>query len=152
MSYRKIGGANVQLTDVMRRLEAAHTIWITTAGPRGPHAAPVWFVWAANRIVFATGRDTHKARDIAFDSRVRLHLDSGDDVVLLSGVAERIPDNDLPPLDRAYGDKYVEPVLGLRAPLLSEDNNLAYAVRPRAINAWLYGNIASRTDWALEDL
>jgi hypothetical protein len=37
MSYRKTGGAHVQLSDVMRRLEAARTIWIATGGPNGPH-------------------------------------------------------------------------------------------------------------------
>jgi hypothetical protein len=36
MSYRKTGGAYVQLSDVMRRLEAARTIWIATGGPNGP--------------------------------------------------------------------------------------------------------------------
>jgi PPOX class probable F420-dependent enzyme len=90
-------------------LERARNYWIVTARPDGrPHAMPVWGVWLDETLWFSTGEASVKARNLAADPRLVVHLESGDDAVILEGVAER------PALDSdrhgrivaAYASKY----------------------------------------------
>lgn len=73
----------------VERLAVAHNYWVATAsGERGPHAMPVWGLWREEAFVFSTGTTSRKARNLAADPRIVVHLESGDEVVLLEGVAE----------------------------------------------------------------
>ncbi|WP_306327175.1 PPOX class F420-dependent oxidoreductase [Streptomyces venezuelae] len=60
-----------------------------------PHVAPIWFLLDGDELVFNTGKDTVKGRNLARDGRVSLCVD--DDTppfafVVLSGRAELIDD------------------------------------------------------------
>lgn len=71
-------------------LERARNYWVVTARPDGrPHSMPVWGVWLDETVWFSTGEDSVKARNLAADPRLVVHLESGDDAVILEGVAER---------------------------------------------------------------
>jgi PPOX class probable F420-dependent enzyme len=90
---------------VEQELEAARNYWIATVSPDGrPHAAPVWGIWIDGAVVFSTSPESRKGRNLARDPRVVIHLESGDDVVILEGeievisLAERMAD--------AYEAKY----------------------------------------------
>ena len=73
----------------VERLAVAHNYWIATASEeRGPHAMPVWGLWRDDAFVFSTGTESRKARNLAADPRIVVHLESGDEVVLLEGAAE----------------------------------------------------------------
>lgn len=79
----------------VERLEASRNYWIGTTRPDGaPHAAPVWGVWSDGRLVFGTNPSSRKGRNLAHDPRISVHLESGDDVVILEGVAEQLGDDD----------------------------------------------------------
>ena len=66
--------------------------WVATVRPDGRlHAVPVWGVWLNGTFHFGGGRRTRKARNLAVNPR----LESGDDVVILDGVAEEITDPSL---------------------------------------------------------
>jgi len=66
--------------DVCRQLEASRNYWICTTRADGrPHAMPVWGFWFDDAVVFGTGRETMKARNIARSPSVVVHLESGDD-------------------------------------------------------------------------
>src|SRR5260370_17719835 len=75
--------------EIARRLAPARNYWLGTTLPSGaPHAAPVWGVVAGQTLYLYSERSTVKARNIAADPRVVVHLESGDDVVIVRGTAE----------------------------------------------------------------
>ncbi|MEU6388287.1 PPOX class F420-dependent oxidoreductase [Streptomyces sp. NPDC046939] len=56
--------------------EGTRTAKLSTVRADGsPHIAPVWFVLDGDDIVFNTGRDTVKGRNLARDGRVALCVD-----------------------------------------------------------------------------
>jgi len=67
------------------RLDGAHNYWVATAGP---HASPVWGLWHDGGFLFSCGSRSRKARALAADPRIVVHLESGDEVVVVEGVAE----------------------------------------------------------------
>ena len=70
------------------RLERARNYWVCTVRPDGrPHAAPVWGVWAKNALYFETARTSQKARNLAANPAIVVHLESGDEVVIIEGTA-----------------------------------------------------------------
>jgi len=66
------------------QLTQSRNYWVCTARTDGrPHAMPVWGVWLGERLIFSTHRDSQKGRNLARDPRVAVHLESGDEVVIL---------------------------------------------------------------------
>lgn len=58
--------------------EGTHTAKLSTVRADGsPHIAPVWFLLDGDDIVFNTGEDTVKGRNMARDGRVSLCVDDG---------------------------------------------------------------------------
>jgi pyridoxine/pyridoxamine 5'-phosphate oxidase len=111
------------------RPEAAHNYWLCTSSAAAvPHARPVWAVWIADRLCFSTDPASPKGRNLARDPRVTLHLESGDEVVILEGVAERLPDELAAPVQEAYVSKYAWEV--------TVDPSSWYAFRPQRAYAW----------------
>jgi PPOX class probable F420-dependent enzyme len=73
------------------QLRDAHNYWICTTRPDGrPHAMPVWGAWTGEVVLFGTGPTSVKSRNLAGSPHVTVHLESGDEVVILEGVAERL--------------------------------------------------------------
>jgi hypothetical protein len=73
------------------RLLAGRNFWVATTRPDGrPHAMPVWGVWLDGAAYFGASPESRKARNLARDPRVIVHLESGDEVVVLEGEAERV--------------------------------------------------------------
>ncbi|MDE2766378.1 MAG: pyridoxamine 5'-phosphate oxidase family protein, partial [Chloroflexota bacterium] len=74
---------------VEQQLQAARNYWLTVTRPGGtPHVAPVWGVWLEGALLFFTDPSSLKARSFAQDARAAVHLESGDDVVILEGRVE----------------------------------------------------------------
>jgi nitroimidazol reductase NimA-like FMN-containing flavoprotein (pyridoxamine 5'-phosphate oxidase superfamily) len=121
------------------RLASSRNYWIVTAGADGePAAAPVWGVWADGAVYFGTNPSSRKGRNIARDPRIVVHLESGDEVVILHGEAEIVEVDDSV-LD-AYETKY-----GYRPP-----GPRLFRLRPRRALAWLepdYPKTATRFDF-----
>ena len=87
------------------RLVANRNFWVGTTRPDGsPHAAPVWAVWLDDGLWFGTSPQSRKGRNLARDPRVVVHVESGDEVVVLEGSVEvtALPDR----AADAYGAKY----------------------------------------------
>ena len=83
--------------------------WIATARPDGrPHAAPVWGLWLDGLFYFSTGKESRKARNLASNPGVAVHIEgAGGEVVILEGVAQEISDAaELRPVWDAYKAKY----------------------------------------------
>ncbi|HYM15835.1 MAG TPA: pyridoxamine 5'-phosphate oxidase family protein [Dehalococcoidia bacterium] len=125
------------------QLTASRNYWITSTRPDGrPHAMPVWGVWIDGALIFSTDRTSRKARNIAARPAIVVHLESGDDMVVLEGVAEVLTDAAL--LARyveAYGAKYHV------RPDPADAGNVTLALRPSVAFAWLerdFPNTATR--------
>lgn len=118
------------VTDQMAR---ARNYWIGSADRHGrPHAAPVWGVWLDEVFYFSTDPRSRKGRDLAANPEIVVHLESGDDVVILEGTAERVADEStLSRLVEAYEAKY-----GFR-PDPSNPGSAVYRLLPRVAYAWL---------------
>jgi general stress protein 26 len=121
------------------RLEASRNYWIVTASADGePSAVPVWGVWAAGAVYFGTSPSSRKGRNLARDPRVVVHLESGDEVVILHGEAEVVEVDDS--ILDAYEAKY-----GYRPP-----STQLYRLQPARALAWLeadYPRTATRFDF-----
>ncbi|HYT24961.1 MAG TPA: pyridoxamine 5'-phosphate oxidase family protein [Actinomycetota bacterium] len=127
----------------VERIRAARNYWVSTTRPDGrPHAVPVWGVWVDETFFHGGGPDTRKARNLAVNPAVSVHLESGDEVVIVEGTVDRItadhPDQDLlRRIDDAYEAKY-----GMR------HGTPVWALRPRVAFAWrLEGFPTTMTRW-----
>jgi Pyridoxamine 5'-phosphate oxidase len=87
------------------RLGASRNYWIVTADEDGrPRAVPVWGLWFDDSVVFSSHPQSRKGRNLARDPRVVIHLESGDDVVILEGEVE--PAESTEEIAAAYESKY----------------------------------------------
>jgi PPOX class probable F420-dependent enzyme len=119
---------------VDRQLREARNYWLTTTRADGrPHAMPIWGVWLAGALWFGTGLESVKGRNLARDPRCTLHLESGDDVVILDGVAERAEDDDA---YAAYSKKYDMPADAASFAALPQVGAL-FRFTPTTVHAWL---------------
>jgi hypothetical protein len=121
---------------VTGRLEQARNYWICTAGPDGqPHAVPVWGAWLDGALYFGVG--PRSARNLTTNPKVAVHLESGDDVVILEGSVGQMqgPDPALSQrLDDAMADKY-----GWRPSEEGAEEAVGegwYVLHPRTVYAW----------------
>jgi PPOX class probable F420-dependent enzyme len=112
------------------RLAASRNYWVVTADSSGgPHAMPVWGLWIDGAVVFSTSPESRKGRNLARDPRVVIHLESGDEVVVLEGDVERTPLGDR--LADAYEEKYQY------RPEPGSPEGLWYRLAPRVAYAWV---------------
>jgi hypothetical protein len=125
-------GSFLPWSKVEKRMSAARNYWIGTTRPDGrPHLMPVWGVWVNQAFYFSTDRRTRKARNLAANPALVVHLESGDDVVILEGVAREIADSALlKQIDDAYHRKYRMRVLGMPGEIVF------YTLKPRVAFAW----------------
>lgn len=76
---------------VTKRLEKARNYWISTVSPDNrAHATPVWGVFVEGALYFDGSPRTRRGRNLAANPSVAIHLESGDDVVILEGEAHQI--------------------------------------------------------------
>ena len=95
-------------------------------------------------------RSTVKARNIAADPRVVVHLESGDDVVIVRGVAEDLgTPAQVPPVVAALAAKYTRPEDQQYLPSADPDFDVVYAIRPQSAMMWrLADYAASQRRWS----
>jgi hypothetical protein len=113
-------------------LRRARNYWVSSTRPDGrPHAMPLWGVWLDGAFYFGTDRRSRKARNLAANPALVVHLESGDDTVILEGRAELVSDATLlSRIDGAYLAKY-------RLRLLGHPGELGvYRLRPQLAFAW----------------
>jgi PPOX class probable F420-dependent enzyme len=116
----------------VEQLTTARNYWICTTRADGrPHAMPVWGVWLDDAVWFSTHPASTKGRNIARDPRIVVHLESGDDTVVLEGEVRHPTDRDV--LERfvdAYEQKYGHRIeLGKREPSI-------FVLYPRIAHTW----------------
>ena len=124
---------------VCERMGNSPNYWISTAALNGrPHTTPVWGVWLDDTLYFDGSPETRRGRDIASNPAISVHLESGDDVVILEGEAEQIRGVERPDLvlklAAAYSAKYA--AKGYEPTPDTWDEGGLYVLRPRIAFAW----------------
>jgi hypothetical protein len=104
---------------------------------------PLWGVWDGDRLFFGTDPRTRTARNLARNPAVVVHLESGDDVVIVKGTVEQIGDRaTVRQMSRLGAAKY-----GTPAPPEDDDHatgdegetgaaHVVFALRPHTAYAW----------------
>lgn len=116
---------------VSARMTEARNYWIATTQPDGrPHIVPVWGAWLDDTFYFDAPPGTRRQRNLAANTAITVHLESGDNVVILEGIAVPLADPDPVHFTRiadAYEAKY---------PYRPQDAEGMYALRLRTVFAW----------------
>ncbi len=113
---------------VVKRMSGARNYWVITTRTDGrPHASPVWGVWQDSAFHFFTDPDSLKARNIHRDPRAVIHLESGDEVVIMEGTLESVAAT--PDVVSAYESKY-----GIS---LGDEPEGLYRLKTTKVLAWL---------------
>jgi len=127
-----------------QRLSASRNYWVASTSPDGrPSVSPVWGVWVDGAVYFGTNSQSRKARNLERDPRVVIHLESGDDVVILHGEVEKFVLTDA--IADAYNEKY-----DYRPNPEETTVEGWYRLRPSRALAWLerdYPKTATRFDF-----
>ncbi len=133
---------------VTSKLTSAKNYWVCTASKDcRPHCTPIWGTYLDGTLYLEGSSRTRRGRDIAQNPHVVVHLESGDDVVILEGVAEEIvPDSDLAQkLAEAIGSKYE----GYQPEPEQWSEGGLYKVSPRVVFAWKQFPVDA-TKWTFE--
>ena len=119
-------------SQVRGQLANARNYWVATTRVDGrPHVVPVWGLWYAEAFYFSTDPTSQKGRNLTARRGLAVHLESGDEVVILEGIAEPVTNAAaLAGFADAYDAKY-----GFR-PDPTNPNYAVYRLRPRVAHAW----------------
>lgn len=97
---------------VGEQMAPARNYWICTTTPDGsPHARPVWGVWVDDTFFCGGGPQTRWQRNLMENPKATVHLESGDQVVILEGWMQKHTEENTDPellarIDDAYEAKY----------------------------------------------
>lgn len=136
--------------EVCARLSAARNYWVCTTMPSGaPHTAPVWGVVIGATLYLYSERRTVKARNLAGDPRVVVHLESAEDVVIVRGTAEDLgTPAQAGHVVTALAAKYTRPEDRPFLPDAEPAFDVVYAIRPRSAMMWCLADYeASQRRW-----
>jgi pyridoxamine 5'-phosphate oxidase-like protein len=74
-------------TWAVERLESAIVYWLATSGADGaPHVIPIWGAWVDGRW-YVEGGPTRWQRNLRENPRMAIHIEIGDEVVIVEGTA-----------------------------------------------------------------
>lgn len=134
---------------VDERMSAARNYWIASTRPDSrPHVAPVWGVWEGTTLYFSSARTARKARNLLANPAVSVHLESGDEVVIIEGRVSvfdiQAESENWQRIGTQYAQKY--------APYnpLTEDHSggVFFRIQPQTVLAWLETDYpATATRW-----
>ncbi len=123
---------------VEERMTAARNYWVATVRPDGrPHAVPVWGAWLDNALYIEGSPQTRRSRNLAVNPAVVVHLESGDQVVILEGEGHPIsrPDPELGArLSAIFRAKYAW--ANYQPGPDAWDHGGLHVIRPHTVFAW----------------
>jgi nitroimidazol reductase NimA-like FMN-containing flavoprotein (pyridoxamine 5'-phosphate oxidase superfamily) len=128
----------MEWADVAGRLAPARSYWLATASSSAvPHATPVWGVVVDEDFYFYSERSTVKARDLADNPRVVMHLESAEDVLIVHGTVDDLGlPSDHSAVVEALLRKYADPDDAQYLPSADPSFDVLYVLRPRRALAW----------------
>ena len=121
-----------------QRLKKSHNYWVTTITPttttlgHKPHTMVVWALWQDGRLLFSTGSQSRKARNLAANPNCVVCTERANEAVIVEGVAEIA---DVPARLKflaSYTRKYDWDMSTMKNDILSMKEPV-FAVRPRVV-------------------
>ena len=113
---------------------------VATAGPSGkPHAMPIWYLWRDGKILFHTGDDSKKMRNLRANDRISIVVDTKVapyKVVVVEGKARELPGDRS--LAREIAIHYLGPKQGERYASQSTEPGALVEVTPARFISWDY--------------
>lgn len=115
------------------KLVTEKVYWISTSSVDGrPHAAPVWGIWKNQNLYFETDPHSAKARNLAKNPRIVLHVQDGMDTVIVEGTVEHEKDaGKLGVLKMEFARKY-----DYKPDWSDEKRQIVFRVKPKIAHAW----------------
>jgi hypothetical protein len=138
---------------VADRLETARSYWLGTSDPDGsPHAVPVWGAVVSEDLYLFSERRTAKARHVAANPQVVIHLESAENVVIVNGLLDDVGlPQDHPDVLDALAAKYSAPDDAPYLPTADPDFDVLWRLRPRRAMLWRLDRYdASQARWRAE--
>jgi hypothetical protein len=122
-----------------QRLKKSHNYWITTVKPDGsPHTSPhtmvVWGLWQDGRLLFSTGSQSRKARNLAQNPNCVVCTEQANEAVIVEGVAEIADVRARRKFLAKYKPKYNFDMSSMKDDILSMKEPV-FAVRPKVVFA-----------------
>jgi hypothetical protein len=114
---------------------------------------PAWAVWLDGALYFEGSPMTRRARNLAANPAVVVHLESGDQVVIVEGDAHEVGKPDRPLAERlseAFTAKYSSTKYEYRPPPEQWDRGGLWEMRPRVAFGWT-DFPADTTRWQFDD-
>lgn len=132
---------------VVERLERARYYWLATTRPDGrPHVTPLWGAWIDEALYLDGPPTTQWARNLAANPAVSVHLESGNDVVILEGKVEDLT------TDRELGARIVEAWNTKYGRFLPDPvGSGILRLHPRTARAWSTESLEDGTRWSFGD-
>jgi len=121
-----------------QRLKKSHNYWITTVRQEGtaqasPHTMVVWGLWLGGALLFSTGSQSRKARNLDANPQCVVCNERANEAVIVEGTAERVRDTAV--LRRflsLYERKYEWDMAAFEKGIMSGTEPV-FAVRPRVV-------------------
>ncbi len=134
-----------------QRLKKSHNYWITTVKPDGsPHVMVVWGLWQEGRLLFSTGSNSRKARNLAQNANCVVSTEHAHEAVIVEGTAEIADVAARRKLIPAYEKKYKFDLSTMKDDLLSMKEPV-FSVRPRVVfGLWEKHFQSKSTRWKFE--
>lgn len=121
-------------------LAEPHIAVVATAGANGtPHAMPIWYLWRDGKVLFHTGPESKKMRNLRANARISVVIDSKIapyKVAVIEGHASELPGD--PALAREMAIHYLGERAGARYAESSGGPGTLVAVTPKRIISWDY--------------
>jgi len=74
---------------VEKRLTESINYWMCTVRPNGqPHVVPRWGAYLDGKLYYDGSAETRHAKNLEKNEHVTLHLESGNDVVIMDGISQ----------------------------------------------------------------
>lgn len=151
-SANTISQGNISWAEFETEMSASINYWLSTTRPDGrPHSMPIWGIWLEQHFVFFTEPQTQKVKNLAVEPFAVVHLESGDNVVIVEGSVQQVVENDwLAKVEQAFSDKYKEPSgEGIKISHYLPQP-VIYRVRPVQVRAWRT-NANEQSHWKFDN-
>lgn len=132
-------------SQIEQMLQKARNYWVITVRANGtPHAMPVWGLWFDQAVWFSTSPNAVKAKNLVQQPACVIHLESGDDAVIVEGTCAQVDVADARVTQ--FVDDY-EVKYGFRVDT-SEPDFAIFRMQPQKMLTWQESNFpASNTRW-----
>ena len=140
------------MTDAERDefLTRERTCRVATLGPDGPHATPLWFLWADGVVWLYSITRSQRWADLQRDPRIGIVVDAGHEYLELRGVeiTGRVdvvgevprrgePHDDLPAIESVFARKYFD-----SDDMFHDQRHAWLRVVPAKISSWDFRKLA----------